>query len=200
MAAFFCGGTMSEQEKEILVETASDQPEIEPQSDGDISADVVNISQGAASNVKAEIVRISQGGAEQVIATEVELKQGGANRIQAQDVKFSDGAAAFIQASSVTFTDGGVGAIRAQDVSLEDGGAGVIYSERVNLGVETSAGVIVAQQVSSEKVQTKVLLAGNVEGDVETVMNTQQALFAGMAAGAVIGFFLFLGQLFSRRK
>ena len=68
------------------------------------------------------------------------------------------------------------------------------------MGEQTSAGVIVAQQVTGESIQTKVLLAGNVEGDVETMMDTNQALFAGVAAGAVIGMFLFLGQLFSRRK
>ena len=97
-------------------------------------------------------------------------------------------------------SDGGVGAIRAQDVAFTDGGAGIVYSETVEFGEDTGAGVIVAQQVSGENIQTKVLLAGNVEVNVETMMDTNQALFAGMAAGAVVGIFLFLGQLLSRRK
>ena len=69
---------MSEQETDNLDEAVGSGTDIEPVSDpGDVSADVVNLSQAGASTIKAEIVRISQGGAEQVIATEVEIKQGG---------------------------------------------------------------------------------------------------------------------------
>jgi hypothetical protein len=192
---------MSEQESEILVDEADGESETESlESSKDVSADVVNLSQAGAGTIKAEIVRISQGGAEQVIANEVEVKQGGVNRIQAENVKLSDGGAAFIQATSVDFRDGGVGAIRAQDLSFEDGGAGVICSENVEMRENAVAGVIVAQQVVGDSIQTKLLLAGSVEGNVETVLDTNQALFAGMAAGAVIGLFLFVGQLFSRRR
>ncbi len=192
---------MSEQESEILVDAVDGESGTESlEASNDVSADVVNLSQAGASTVKAEIVRISQGGAEQVIANEVEVKQGGVNRIQAENVKLSDGGAAFIQAGSVDIRDSGVGAIRTQDLSFKDGGAGMICSENVEMRENAVAGVIVAQQVVGETVQTKLLLAGSVEGNVETMLDTNQALFAGMAAGAVIGLFLMVGQLLSRRR
>ena len=124
MAAFFCERSEEEMsDQEIVVDDGNAEVEINVETgEGDISSDVVNLSQSVANTVKAELVRINQGGAEKVIATEVEIKQGGANRIQAEEVKFSDGGAVFIQAASVEFHDGGVGAIRAEDVSLEDGG------------------------------------------------------------------------------
>jgi hypothetical protein len=43
--------------------------------------------------------------------------------------------------------------------------------------------------------KTNLLLANHVEGDDETVMDTNQAVYAGVAAGALMGLFLLIGQL-----
>jgi hypothetical protein len=187
-------------DQEIMLEAADETQSESVEDENEISADVVNLSQTVAGTVKAELVRINQGGAEKIIAGEVEFKQGGANRIEAQTVKFSDGGAAVIQAANIDFKDGGAGLVRAEQVSLTDAGAVVLISQGVSMENGAQAGVIVTRQVNAEKVQTKVLLAGNVQGDVETMVDTRQALLAGLSAGFVVGTLLLIGQLFSRRK
>ena len=168
--------------------------------EGDISAEVVNLSQSMANTVKAELVRINQGGAEKVIATEVELKQGGVNRIEAQQVVLSQGGVGFVQAASFNIKDGGAGLVRAETIEMTNAGAAIIYGQTVGMKEESFAGLVFARRIEAEKINTKVLLAGNVEGQVETVMDTRQALLSGLAGGFVVGILLLIGQLFSRRK
>jgi hypothetical protein len=43
-------------------------------------------------------------------------------------------------------------------------------------------------------------LAGNIEGQVETLVDTRQTLIASLSAGFVMGMMLLIGQLLSRRK
>ena len=83
---------------------------------------------------------------------------------------------------------------------MKDGGAGGIYSDTVEMGEGSAAGLVIAQQVNGENIQTKLLLAGKVDGSVETLLDTNQALFFGIAAGAVISLFLLIGQFFTRRR
>jgi hypothetical protein len=189
---------MSEQEI-VVEETVNAQ--VEPaENAGEISADVVNLSQTMANTVKAELVRISQGGAQKIIATEVELKQGGASHIEAQQVKLVQGGAGSIQAASVQVSEGGVGIVQAETVALTQTGVAVLYSQAVEAQADIQAGLLFARQASAKKIETKLLLAGNVEGQVETVMDTRQALLAGLGAGLMVGTLLLVGQLLAHRK
>ena len=191
---------MTEQNFDIVNESAESEIASENDSDfGEISADVVNLSQAAASSVKAETVRINQGGAQQVIATDVEVMQGGVNRIQAENAKISDSLTAYVNAQSTDLKDSAVGAIRTQNLSVRDGGAVVILGETMRMGEGSFAGAVIANQVVGDSINTKLLLSGHVEGNVETAFDTKQVLLAGITAGAVIGLFLLGGQLFSDR-
>lgn len=166
----------------------------------DIAATVVNLTQSTAQTIKAEQVRMSQGGAEKVIAAEVELKQGGANRIEAQHVQLSQGAAGLIRAAEVTLEEGGAGIIHAETATLRGSTASLVFSNTATLEPDANVGILVARQVNAEKIQAKLLLAGHVEGPVETLLDTRRALLAGLSAGVVVGAFLLMGQLFSPRK
>jgi hypothetical protein len=191
---------MTEKENTDVNQTVQSESDVEYVSEtGEISAEPLNLSQAAASIVKAETVRINQAGAQQVIATEVEVMQGAVNRIQADTVKISDSVAALINSGSIDLKDCAIGAIRTQQLYVRDGGAVVIRAETLTMEDGSSAGAIIANQVAGGSINTKLLLAGHVEGNVETSLDTKQVLFAGVAAGAVIGLFLLAGQLFSDR-
>jgi hypothetical protein len=47
---------------------------------------------------------------------------------------------------------------------------------------------------------TVILLAREVHGPVETVLDTRGALLAGLVAGVAIGMVLYVGRLLSRRR
>ena len=169
-------------------------------SEGDVAADVVNLSQSMANSVKAELVRINQGGAEKVVAAEVDVRQGGANRIEAEKVTITQGGVGQVQAANFDLKEGGAGIVRTETLGMSQSGAGIVYSQTVELRENSQAGLVFARQVSGDRIKTKLLLAGNVDGQVETVMDTRQALLAGIGSGFVLGLMLLIGQLLSRRK
>ncbi|MEJ2709589.1 MAG: hypothetical protein P8074_18405 [Anaerolineales bacterium] len=65
---------------------------------------------------------------------------------------------------------------------------------------ESSAGLVVSQQVRAEQVRSTILLAGQVNGTVETVLDTPRALLAGLASGVAVGLVLLAGNLLSRKE
>jgi hypothetical protein len=74
-----------------------------------------------------------------------------------------------------------------------------VYAQAVELH-EAQAAVVVAREVHSGSLRTGVLLAGRVEGPVETIVDTPRALLAGLSAGIGIGLVLFLFQLLLGRR
>jgi len=62
------------------------------------------------------------------------------------------------------------------------------------------AGVLAGGTVHSQDSSSIILLAGEVYGNVETVLDTRGALIAGMAAGMSAGVLLLLGTLLRRRR
>jgi len=65
--------------------------------------------------------------------------------------------------------------------------------------VDSSAALLVARQVTGGPIRTGILLAGKVEGPVETRVDTPRALLAGGVAGLVTGLVLLVAQLFRKR-
>jgi hypothetical protein len=82
--------------------------------------------------------------------------------------------------------------------NLHDGGAGVIVSDAA-LVENATAGILVAREVHGTTLRTGVLLAGKVDGNVETLLDTVGAIGAGLAAGVGIGLMLTIARMFRRR-
>jgi hypothetical protein len=104
-----------------------------------------------------------------------------------------------VQAEVVSLTDGGIGFSQAGQVVINQGGAGVVYAGTVELSDATS-GLVVAQEVHAGSLKTSVLLAGRVEGEVETLVDTPRALLFGLATGVALGLVIFLTNLLLGRR
>ena len=89
--------------------------------------------------------------------------------------------------------------MQSGQASITESSVGVMYTDTAEL-TETQAGLIVARQVHGTPIKTTVLLAGEVEGPVETYFDTPRALLAGLTADATVGLVLFIGNLVSRWK
>ncbi len=59
---------------------------------------------------------------------------------------------------------------------------------------------VASQNLRAERVETLILLAGNVDGDVTTLIDTRGAILAGLLGGIVSGLFLLMGNLIVRRR
>jgi hypothetical protein len=191
LAAFFTERIMSEK---VNTSDKESNPEVE-----NVSADVVNLSQSGAGTIRAELVRLRQGGAEKIIATEVDVRQGGAGQIEAQQVTLTQGGVGVVKTASMDIREGGVGVLRSEQATIVNGGAAVVVADAVDVK-DVCAGVVITRNMRGENIRTGVLLTGQVEGNVETILDTPRAMLAGLTAGAAIGLVLWIGYLLTGRK
>jgi hypothetical protein len=61
-------------------------------------------------------------------------------------------------------------------------------------------GALVGREIHAENLRTGILLAGQVNGPVKTMLDTPRAILAGLSAGAAVGLVLWVGQLLSRHN
>jgi hypothetical protein len=62
------------------------------------------------------------------------------------------------------------------------------------------SGVVITRSADMRGSSTLVLLAGQTNGPVETLLDTRGALLAGLIGGTVTGLVLFVGNLLFRRR
>lgn len=150
----------------------------------EIVADQIDLSGGTVDSVEADYVRVTQGGANRIVAGDVDLKNGAAIQVYGDKVALDNAVSGIIQAN---------------DVSTQGGGAGVVMGDRVQL-TNARTGVTIGRSVISENSSSILLLAQEVNGTVETVLDTRGALLAGLISGIAVGLVLFVGNLLARRR
>ncbi len=152
-----------------------------PRSD-ELQAEVIHLEGGMIQNVEADTVRIQQGGANQVIAKNVELYKGGALTIQGDVVGMQQGAAFIARGAKITSDESTTGAVLAEHAVLQISRIGITITKKAELNNSSSI----------------VLLAREVEGNVETILDTRGALLAGLIGGIAVGLVLLVGNLLRR--
>jgi hypothetical protein len=143
---------------------------------------------------------IHRDSAQTVSAEQVEIHQGGAQTVKAQQVEIRQGGAQYVEADKVSMEQSGALCMRAEQATITASTVGILASERVSLEESSSAGMILAKRVDCPRVTTSVLLAGEVYGNVETVVDTRGALLLGLGLGAGLGLLLSLVSLISDRE
>jgi hypothetical protein len=162
--------------------------------------EVVNLSGARAENVAAELVRVRRSLVRDIDATEAEIHQSGALMVNGEYVSAHSAVIGVVQSGAVTVNGGAVGFVQTQDAGLT-GPVGVVVGDEVVLTDSATVGVLGASSVKAEHVRTVVLLARNVEGSVETALDTRQVVLASVVAGIAAGAVVQLGQmLFGRSK
>src|SRR3990170_3012030 len=124
----------------------------------------------------ADVIHLNGGTIGAISADAVQIQRGGATRIVATDVELRQGAMG----------------VRATQVGLAGGGAGMVMGEQVGLD-NSRVGLTLARRADLTNSNTFILLAREVNGPVETVLDTRGAVAAGLVAGIAIGLVLFVG-------
>ena len=146
--------------------------------------DAIDITGGTIETLEADVVSVTQGGANQITASDIELRQGGALQVQGERVTLDHAAAGTVRGDLISATDGGIGVAVGEDVKL--------YNAQV--------GAVVGRKIDADNSSSVILLAQEVNGTVETMLDTRGALLAGVVSGITIGLLLIVGRLFTRRR
>lgn len=158
---------------------------------------VINLTGSQAEQVQADLVRASRSYIGRVNADEADLHQSIA--VDA-DVQTMNANASLVGVSQAITTRAGNSAIiagRTEQLELSSSVAGGIYAASATLKDGSQAGILVSGDVRADSVRTVVLVARQVQGPVQTMLDTRQvalgSLIAGIAGGAVmlLGYFLF---------
>ncbi len=173
-------------------------PEI-PSAESEVeNPQVINLNGVSVEHVGAELVRASQSQINHVEADEVAIRGGMVIHVSAGRVSAHEAGLVAIQANDIVINQGAAGLALSETVNLA-GRAGVVLTDTANLH-HSGATLLVATHVGADRVQTGILIARRVEGNVETYMNTRQVVAAGVLSGLVAGLILLAGRLLFGRK
>jgi hypothetical protein len=103
-----------------------------------------------------------------------------------------------VYAESAALRDSAVGYVQAKSVYMEGGGAGMVVASSATLA-DSRNGLVISREVHGSQVNSVVLLATNVTGPVETLVDQRGLVLIGIVAGAVLGTVFSLFRLFKRR-
>ena len=160
--------------------------------------EVVNMQGTDVESVQAELVRASSSQIKRLTAQEVDLRDSIVVVAEADTVNARRVGMAHLEAGNLTLLDGTILAARTNSAII-NGRAALVVSDLASIenGV---TGVLVGRDVRGDRIRTKVLISRNVQGNVETLLDTRSTLMVGMVAGAVAGTILMLGRFLFRRK
>jgi hypothetical protein len=182
-------------EQDIFMAKAKNIPPVEELT----APEVVNLVNAQAEHVDAELVRVSHSRVSRMRAEEIDVTRSGVIGLSGDTVSGRDSWIGAVQGGQVTLNNGGVVVLQAEQMTL-NGNAGFIQTNQLEMAEGSTVGVLAARKVSAEKVRTILLLAGKVEGPVETTLDTRRILLASLVAGIATGGMLLLGRFLFRRR
>lgn len=159
---------------------------------------VVNLSNVTAENVRAELVRASQSVIHKLEAEEADASNTVLGAVSAGYFSGRRVVLGAVQSPQAEVREAYVGGVRGGTVSLS-GKAGVMVASSIQ-SPQVNALLAAGARVQAETIRAGVLLGRNVNGNVQTLLDTRGALLVGVAGGVVAGLVLLAGRLLFGRK
>lgn len=159
----------------------------------------VELSGRTIENVSGGIVRLQQSMVSQLDAEQAQLVQSGAGRVEADWVELQQSGAQVIEGGTIRMRNGGALAIRAETIAAEQIGALAIRAGEITLS-DSTAGVVIGDNVQAGNLNTFILVARQIDGQVNTVFDSRGAALLGLAVGATLGILSLIGGLLGRSR
>jgi hypothetical protein len=159
--------------------------------------EVVNLTHTDVGAVTAEMVRMHQSNAETITSEDVEMNIAAAGGVNTQTLSARQSLIGGVNAESAEITSSFVGGVRGTNVGVQ-GIVGAVTGEAVSVQ-NAYIGLAAAREVRGEKIESLIMLAGRVEGEVHTVVDTRGAVIAGLVGGLFAGLILLVGRIAFRR-
>ncbi len=149
-----------------------------------LESGVTSLEQTEDNQILADIVNVNETGVGKVLAHEANLQESGVLSLKAQTANLEN---------SVTAV------FLADHAIINDSQSGLVVGDAIELN-NSRAGVIVAREASGGPYHTTILLAGRVDGLVETQVDTPRAILIGITAGLGLGLIYLIQRLIFGRK
>ena len=103
-----------------------------------------------------------------------------------------------VNAESAELVNSVIGGVNATLVNAQ-GAIGAVAGQTVTVE-GARVGVTAAREVRGGRIESVVLLANHVEGEVHTVVDTRGAVIAGLVGGLIAGMIFLVGRIAFRRN
>jgi hypothetical protein len=159
--------------------------------------EVVNLAHADIGAVTAEMVRMHQSSAETINSEDVEMNIAAAGTVNATTLSARQSLLGGVNAEQADIANSFVGGVRGANLGVQ-GIIGSAAGETVNVQ-NAYVGVTAAREVRGERIESLVILAGRVEGEVHTLVDTRGAVIAGLVGGLFAGLIVLVGRIAFRR-
>jgi predicted ATP-dependent endonuclease of OLD family len=160
----------------------------------ELSAEAVNLSETSVNQIQAETVRMHNSAAGAITADEIEANQSLIQQIQATQVDLRSSLVALVSSNEGRVSNGGIVALRTSQLESTNCAIGIAVAEEARISQLQSGGVI-ATKVHADSIRSAIILANQIDGSVETLLDTPRAILAGLTAGVAIGLVMLVGRL-----
>jgi len=149
-------------------------------------------------NVSGENIQLVDCSIYHASGDKINIEEGATNKITGNKVSVTNSPVALIQANSVDLTSSSAVSVRSQDATI-NGTAGMLVSQSATIN-NSRSGLIISRDVRGTKITTIVLLAGKVNGPVETIVDRQSLYRMALIAGAAFAVVSSLFRLFRKHR
>ena len=150
-----------------------------------VQGDIVRLQQSQVERVNGEQVQLVQSIIGHSASGWTEIDRSIAQLIDGEIVHANRSFALALRSASAAAEQSAVGAINVNDVTLADCNVGILIGR---------------DRVRAANVNTLVFVGRDIDGQVNTVFDTQGAALLGLAIGAVLGVLSLLGGLMGHRR
>jgi hypothetical protein len=142
--------------------------------------------------VETETIELRANTVGRIEGERIQILWGGANSIKGSQVDMSTAGAVHVTGAQVNLHQSGIGVVQGNEVALDQSSGAVVLADQL-AGTESRIGLALARNATLNHSSSFIFLAGEVNGDVDTVLDQRAAISIGVAAGLVISSFLLLG-------
>ena len=147
--------------------------------------------------VEGEHEKLGNNSADQVKTISADLNNSLCGQVNAEVVSANNSLIGIIHSNEISLKDSLIGIASSQKPTLH-GVIGVSLGQDTILN-DTRTGLVVAQEVRSDHIQTVLLIAGHVDGPVEVLADYRSIAIFGISVGLALGFIFSLFRLFRGR-
>ncbi|MCL5022879.1 MAG: hypothetical protein M1497_05885 [Nitrospirae bacterium] len=145
--------------------------------------------------IEAEFVTIKQSSVRSIEGGHIEVQQVGALSIDGERIEVTQGAAGIMRATEVNLNQS-ISAVTVGDsISVNSSFSPALFSKDNAMVSRSAVGIVGAREIHAEHSSSLLMIAGNVEGEVTTLLDWKSALALGAVVGGALGFL----SLFRRR-
>jgi hypothetical protein len=165
-------------------------------SDGNIG--VFNLSNDCLDSIQAQYVRLNQSSVGEVNADSVEIRDSNTGQVVSHQFNQGGGISWFIDTDNANIQNSAAGIVRSQSAII-NGNSGLVFSQATGIK-DSQVGLVVSREIDADHVQSVFLMAGEVKGTVETVVDSRNIFLFGLAAGLGLGLVSAILRLFKKKR